>query len=141
MKVKFGNTTYDIDGMNVNVSVTHFQVNVIKGNATIDKIIDDALSSDMIIVLNDDGERTGVYNGYTKLVAATAYDMKVVSIELENPDVRSQIESLAAAQADTAERLNVVEGTTDDLQSSQATQDLAIEDLAQAVSDMAPEEV
>lgn len=140
MKVKFGNAQYTVEGMNVNVSATRFQVNVMKENATMDQIIADALAAETITVIGDDGETVGVYNGYTNLVAATAYDTRVVSIELENADVRGQIDALTIAQAETESRLDQVEESTEELQESQSTQDLAIEDLAEAVSDLTPEE-
>lgn len=157
--IKFHTKEYELVGNNV--SLSHFQATIVKGENTFDDIVEDVTGVTEIKIL-EDGETTAVYNGYTTRLAISIYENDNVSIELINNDIQSQLNTLAtsinnvesnvetqgAAIADLGSTVSDVvdnqqaqdaaitdlAGAVDGLVDSQDAQDLAIEDLANAVS-------
>jgi len=131
--IKFHTAEYEV--VTFNVSAIRFQVTLKKGDATIDSIVADTEDADNITII-EDGETKGVYTGYTDRIAITIYDNDNISVELKNADIESQIEalenSIVAVQGDVSSQ----SATITDLVDSQTTQDLAIEDLGDAVSEL-----
>ena len=131
--IKFHTAEYEV--VTFNVSTIRFQVTLKKGDATIDSIVADTEDANNITII-EDGETKGVYTGYTNRIAISIYDNDNISVELKNADLESQINalenSIAAVQSDVSSQ----SATITDLVDSQATQDLAIEDLGDAVSEL-----
>lgn len=135
MQIKFNSTLYDLVEM-PNIQSDRFQATIYKGNYSLDTILNDIQESETIQVLNGE-EIVGIYTGYSFLIALSSYYSSsgtvLVSIELSNNNTQSQIERLTNEVSDIKESIS-------ELTESQGTQDLAIEDLAEAVSDLTPEE-
>lgn len=131
--IKFHTAEYEVVG--VNISAVRFQVTLKKGDATIDSIVTDTENANTITII-EDGETKGVYTGYTDRIAISIYNDDNISVELKNADLESQIaaleNSVAAIQSDVSSH----SATINDIVDSQATQDLAIEDLGDAVSEL-----
>lgn len=144
MKVRFDNVEYDMVGAHVNAMPTHFQVTILKGEATLDSIVANVQNCDEISVVDDSGAVQAIYRGYTKINAITTYDGNAVSVELLNTDLEAQLNNMAnmVAQLQLVQNQQGgrIEQVAEDLDSSQATQDLAIEDLGEVVSELIPEE-
>ena len=148
MKVKFHEIEYAVVGSHINtMPVGNFEVTIEKGSNTIDSIIADATNASVITALDDDGRVIGVYNGYTKLNSVITYDGVTVSVSLLNEDIQSQLNAIMNSvndiRNDVANQNAIIDRvtlTTQELADSQITQDHAIEDLGEAVSDLTPEE-
>ncbi len=140
MQIKFDNTTYDLKDA-INVNATWLQATIIKGNHTMESIIDTVTHADTIKVY--DGETLiGQYTGYTNPIAFSLYD-DVVSIELLNADYGTALNNLQATVGTHDEAIASIDaGITDlaieitDLNESQLSQDAAIEDLAETMAEM-----
>jgi len=140
-KIKFHTAEYEVVG--INVTAVRFAVTLKKGDATIDSIVADSVNAENITITEDDTVKA-IYSGYTKRIAISIYDDENVSIELMNTDLEAQIvaiensvnavqSTVSSVQAEQANQGAAIEGLAD----SQATQDLAIEDLGDAVSELA----
>ena len=147
MRIKFGNAEYKLSDPHVNVSVDHFQCLIEKDDSTIDKIVDDVKNADEITTIDDEGEVTGVYHGYTEIISIYTYDGLLVNVELYNKDLVTQVEKLSVAvekmedlQKNQEQMIEQVAVVATSLSNSQVVQDHAIEDLAEVVSDIAPQE-
>lgn len=140
MQIKFDSTTYDLKDA-INVNATWLQATIIKGNNTMESIIDTVTHADTIKVY--DGETLiGQYTGYTNPIAFSLYD-DVVSIELLNADYGTALNNLQATVDNHDEAIASIDaGITDlateitDLNESQLSQDAAIEDLAETMAEM-----
>jgi hypothetical protein len=129
--IVFGKNEYDL--VSIDADSQKLCAVVQKENHTMDSIIK-AVDGVESIVVYEDGEQIAVYNGYSKLfVAYYLKENDTVSVELSNTDIESQINNLS----DSVTELNAV---VDGLEDSQATQDLAIEDLAEAIDELTPTE-
>lgn len=81
----------------VNVQPNCFQATILKESYSIEDIVSDATSNEQITIKEDD-EVIGVYPGYHTLIAASYYknnEDDVISIELLNNDMQSQINTIA----------------------------------------------
>ena len=142
MKIKFFSLLYDLVDT-PNVSPTHFQATVKKGNNTFDSILADTKEVTEIKVFDDDNNVTAVYTGYSQRIAVAVYGDDNVSIELLNTDISRQIDSLSSNVNQIADVVtthdeaivNVGEEISA-LNDSQDTQDGAIVDLASAISEL-----
>ena len=146
-KIQFNTIKYDLVDP-VNRSASDFQATIVKGNNTLDAIISDAKSSEVIKVY-DGNVVVATYEGYTMFKAASTYlnnDVDVVSIELLSADFQTQlnnmdseITSLQSAQETQALAIEDLATSVSDLNDSQSIQDLAIEDLGEVVSELVEE--
>ena len=140
--IKFGSAVYDLVD-DINVHGTRLQATVYKGEQSVEQIAENTTGVEEIKVYEADGTLLGVYNGFTQRVAVSLYtanDAPVVSIELENADVATQVADLAEASELQA---GAIEGLAEEVSSineSQEVQDTAIESLAEAVSGLEPTE-
>ncbi len=147
MKIRFDDAEYTLASSHVNVTPDHFQADVLKGEQTIDDLIDNVQGTEEIRVIDEDGSVMGVYRGYSEIIAIHTYDGIEVSVELQNKDIKSQINALTQAlakvegiQSNQESMIVQVTEVANDLAVSQNVQDYAIEDLAEVVSDLVPEE-
>lgn len=92
MYIKFHNTKYELLD-NPNISASRFQATIIKGGNSFDSIINDTVDADEIVIIEND-EIIGVYNGYTKRIAISIYQDDTISVELDNTDIQAQIDTL-----------------------------------------------
>ncbi len=79
-----------------NVSLDRLQATILKEEYTIEEIIDSAKNNEEITV-KDGNVTVGVYNGYTDFINTTVYENNgetVVSLELANNDVKSQLKNV-----------------------------------------------
>jgi len=136
--IKFHTKEYELVGNNV--SLSHFQATIVKGENTFDEIIEDVSDVTEIKIL-ENGETVAVYNGYNERLAVSIYENNNISVELINSDIQSQLNALAASITSVKNNVQTQDaaiedlaGTVDGLADSQDAQDLAIEDLANAVS-------
>ena len=147
MKIRFDDVEYTMAYAQVNVMPTHFQVSVLKGESTIDSIVENVQGCDEITVIDDDNNVAGIYRGYKQINAITTYDGNIVSVELLNTDLEAQINALANSLSQVQEVQTTQESAITDLgeatnalSEANDTQDLAIEDLAEVVDSLIPEE-
>lgn len=142
MKIKFHDTLYNLIA-NPNVMSTHFQATFEKSDNTFDAIATDTLNTDEITVY--DGEEVkAIYSGFTKRIALYVLDgNEHVSVEFENTNIQSQIDSLTAtlsavqeAQATTDSAIAELGDTVNSVAETNDTQDEAINDLATAVDEL-----
>ena len=179
-KIKFGDSEFNLAG-DVTATPERFQATVFKGKEhSFDDVVNSASNCNNITVLDDDGETIGVYHGYTKEIAFSAYmifiedhEERVISVELMNTDITEQIRNIAnevnivkssvgSIKEEQLEHLNMITNAENNianihnnietldsaivdiaetLDDTQSTQDLAIEDLAEAVDSIInPEE-
>lgn len=80
-----------------NISASRFQASLIREGISVDDLLADIESVESIQVLEDD-ELIAQYSGYTKLVAISIHE-DMISVELENIDIQSQIDALSATIA------------------------------------------
>lgn len=92
-EIIFDNFKYELNDL-PNVSASRFQASLIREGISIDDLLADIESVESIQVLEDD-ELIAQYSGYTKLVAISIHE-DMVSVELENIDIQSQIDALSA---------------------------------------------
>lgn len=128
LQIMFDSTTFDL-ASTINVNIARLQATILKGESTVESIVDAAEDVDVIKVL-EDGEVIGVYNGYKTLLATVYHRNEIVdgegtradtvSVELLNNDFQAQIINLSDA----------VNG----VQSAQAAQASAISSLGNEVS-------
>ena len=139
--IKFNKITYNLVN-ELNVTATYLQATIEKGSDTFDAIIADTVNCNEITV-KEDSAVIAVYNGYTKRIAISIHEDDLISIELANTDIEEQINILQAKQNTQA---NAIESMDNDISNintniseitdGQATQDLAIGDLGEAVSEL-----
>ena len=141
-KIVFENThaTYTLAGP-INREDVHMQASILKENHTIDEILVNSNGNEVIKITDDAGNVMQVLTGYTNMYALNVMNNAsgVVSVEFYNEQLKtnfgqlaSRVDSIAAAQNSQATQIN-------DINDQQATQDLAIEDLGEAVSELTPE--
>lgn len=85
---------------NINVSPSRLQATIFQENFTMEFIAECVKDNTEIQIL-DDSEIIGIYEGYSDLFALSMYynqDDEVVSIELMNADIESQIDNLSVIQ-------------------------------------------
>ena len=140
MKIKFHETIYNLIDM-PNVLPSRFQATIEKGDNTFDSVIADTVDVENITVY--DGEVKAIYTGYNRRIAICIYPDDNISIELENTDIQSQIDSLTTtlsavqeAQATTDSAIAELGETVNSVSETNDTQDEAINDLATAVDEL-----
>lgn len=146
-KIQFSTTKYDLVSP-INRSSSDFQATIVKGDHTIDSIVNEAVASDVIKVYEDDVV-VATYDGYTTFKAASTYvidDEQVVSVEMLCTDMQTQINNMNSditdihqTQETQAQVIGNLSSSIDDLGISQSVQDLAIEDLGETVSELVEE--
>lgn len=93
--VKFNEISYSIVDKE-NIVSMYFQATILKGDYTVDEIVEDALSAEEINVY-EDGLNVAIYSGYDRLNAASMYEVNgemVVSLELLNTDFDQRLNDL-----------------------------------------------
>ena len=145
--VKFGNKEYELVG--VSKTAAKLSITIKKNADTVDAIANAADGNNAVDIYSD-GELTTRYSGFSKLFVIYLIkggEFDTVSIELDNTDLAAQIDALAgdvsAVQSTVNSQnasINNLSSSVNNLTESQEIQDLAIEDLAEALSDVAPEE-
>ncbi len=147
MKIKFHESMYNLVNT-PNVMSTHFQATFEQGDNTFDAIATDTLGTDEITVY--DGEEVkAIYSGFTKRIALYVLDgNESISVEFENTNIQSQIDSLTAklsavqeTQATTDSAIAELGETVNSVSETNDTQDEAINDLATAVDELSGTEV
>lgn len=128
MKIKFHEIEYSLLDI-PNATYDHFQATIFKDEYSLDDIFDDIQGIERIEVTDGD-EVVRIYTSYSTFIALSTYyldpETRIISIELSNDNIQNQINRQGEEIAELID--------------SQETQDLAIEDLAEAVSDLTPEE-
>lgn len=109
-----------------------------KGEYTYDDIVADTENTERITVLDDEGQPTGVYTGFTSRIAIVILRDRV-QVEFENTDVIAQLNEIMQQVSTHEMAIADLGEETNTLQEDNATQDLAIEDLAEAVDALSPE--
>lgn len=129
--IKFNTVNFDLYG--INVTADHLSATVVKGDYTVDDIIEE-LDGTTTTTISEDGETVAVYNGYSKILAVTYYKdyehedpVDIVSVELINEDLQQQINDLL----NTVEN---VQSTVTSVQNFQNFQSEAIDNLSNEVS-------
>lgn len=138
--ILFGSAKYDLVD-NVNVHGTRFQATIYKGEQSVEQIAANTVGVSEIKVYDEEQSLLGVYNGYTERVAISLYQVDghdVVSIELENGDVASQVANLSETVELQAGAIESIADKTASLSESQTVQDGAIEALADTVAALEP---
>ena len=104
----------------LNVDLTRLQATIYPSNYTMEQIVVSTKDCNIIKVL-DEGKIVGQYTGYTQPLAYTMNyidsETPVISIELGNADVITQLNSLneqISAQAETINALSTVVSDVDD---------------------------
>lgn len=108
--IKFNTISYPIMDRE-NIISLYFQATIIKGNYTVDEIVEDALSAEEIKIYENE-EQVATYRGYNDLNAASMYETNnemVVSLELLSTDFEQRLNALNG-------RVSIVE----DVQNEQA---------------------
>lgn len=105
-QIKFNSAVFNLVG-DINIDASRLQATIYKGNYTVDQIADSTKDCNIIQVLND-GKIDGQYTGYTAPVAYSLnYEVPsgvpIVSIELANEDISSQINALSSQVSSQAE--------------------------------------
>lgn len=146
-KIQFSTTKYDLVSP-INRSASDLQATIVKGNYTIDSIVNEASNSNIIKVY-EDNVVIATYEGYTTFKAASTYvidDEQVVSVEMLCSDMQTQINNMNSditdihqTQETQAQVIGDISSSIDDLGVSQTVQDLAIEDLGEIVSELVEE--
>lgn len=88
-----------------NVLASSFQATILKEDYSVEDIAEDATSAEEIKVYEDD-ELVATYTGYTDMRAISMYELEegmVISIELDNHDVYSQLNNLTQMVGDIEE--------------------------------------
>lgn len=99
--VKFNDISYSLVD-HENIISLYFQATILKGDYTVDEIVEDALSAEEIKVYEND-EQVAIYRGYDRLNAASMYDVsdgRVVSLELLNADYEQRLNDLSSVVSD-----------------------------------------
>lgn len=96
MKIKFLNEIYNLYEP-PNVTQTHFQASIKKDDYDLSSLVDEINESNTIIIYDDDDTELSVLTGFTKPVAISCMfsDNTIVSVELENEDVFTMINTLS----------------------------------------------
>lgn len=109
--IKFNSTVFNLVN-DINVDTTRLQATVYKGDYSVEQIAASTRDCNLIQVL-EDKKIVGQYSGYTKPLAVSMYfagddTTPIVSIELTNDDVISQIDQLnSRVTAQAAEVSNI----------------------------------
>lgn len=112
-QIKFNSTAFDLVG-DVNVDTTRLQATVYKGELSVDEIARSTKDCNIIQVV-EDKKILGQYSGYTKPIAYSLNYLPsgeaVVSIELENQDITSQINALKEQISSQADVVTGISGS------------------------------
>lgn len=114
MKVKFNEILFDVISV-PSISSLRVQANIEKADYTLDKILSEVKASEEMVFYDDNDEITAVYSGYTSPVAVCVMfndGVEVVSVEMENENIESQIETLT-------KRINQLEQTRSETKSEE----------------------
>lgn len=129
-QIKFNSTLFDLVS-DINVDMTRLQATIYKGDRTVDSIANSTKDCSIIQVI-EDKKILGQYAGYTVPVAYSLNYLEsgeaIVSIELKNFDVTSQINEL---KGQISSQANVVTGIADSI----TRLDEAIDGLATIIGD------
>lgn len=129
--IKFNSTVFNLVN-DINVDTTRLQATIYKGDYSVEQIATSTRDCNLIQVL-EDKKIVGQYSGYTKPLAvsmyfADDYITPIVSIELANEDISSQINTL---QSQVSSQAEVVTGITNSI----TRIDDAIDGLASIIGD------
>lgn len=125
--IKFNSTVFNLVN-DINVDTTRLQATIYKGDYSVEQIAASTRDCNLIQVL-EDKKIVGQYSGYTKPLAVSMYfagdDITpIVSIELTNDDVISQIDQLNNRVTAQAEEVSSIHTSIRD-----------IDTVVQAISD------
>lgn len=98
-----------------NISADRIQATILKEDYSFEEIVENAKGNEEITVKEDD-TTIGVYSGYTNFLAASLYEIKVgsvVSIELLNADMQSQINNMERVQESQGEAIEALDKKVD----------------------------
>lgn len=143
--IKFNSVEFEL-ASKPNILADRFQATLIKGDATMEQILNEVEKASTITTY-EDGLATGVYNGYSKLLAMTVLGalndgqaMKV-SIELENISLQKQVSQLhdvvAKLQERSASQSNEIGDINGQVAALESTQSATLEDLGAELSNIA----
>lgn len=129
--IKFNSTVFNLVN-DINVDTTRLQATIYKGDYSVEQIVTSTRDCNLIQVL-EDKKIVGQYSGYTKPLAVSMYfagdDITpIVSIELANEDISSQINTL---QSQVSSQAEVVTGIANSI----TRIDDAIDGLASIIGD------
>ena len=128
IQVKFNQTKYNaVDrGHFINFD---FQISIIKGeNDSIDDILNEARNAETVEIYLDD-TLIAVYDSYTQFKSLFVSSETMITVMMTSTDIMNQLNNISNTVIG-------MENSINSLEDSQATQDLAIEDLGEAISDL-----
>ena len=127
--IKFGSVVFNLVDT-VNIDTTRLQATIYPGNYTMEQIASATRDCNSIQIV-DEGKIIGQYAGYTVPVAYTlnymnTEDTPVVSIELANLDILSQINTLTDQISEQANAVTALSSSVNDI-------DGAVQAIAEAL--------
>ena len=119
--IKFGSVVFNLVDT-VNVDTTRLQATIYPGNYTMEQIVASTKDCNNIQIV-DEGKILGQYAGYTVPVAyalnyMNSEDTPIVSIELANLDILSQINTLTNQVSEQATTVSALSSSVSDIDSA-----------------------
>lgn len=108
--VIFKTNEYELKSLDVIPS--RFSASIERGEYDIDTLLNEVETSESIIV-KEDGETIGVYNGYTELLALSVHTDDI-SVEIINRDIQMQIDTISGEVQEQATAIENLDKKVDD---------------------------